>query len=265
MVPSSTATTPLGPGISVRNLSLSYAGRTVLHDVNLDMAAGRITAVIGPSGCGKTSFLWCLNRLTDLIPHCKVTGEARIGGMEVFHAQTDVMTLRRKVGLIFQKPNPFPMSIRRNLELPLKEHGCRNREERAHRIESALREVGLWDEVKDRMTRSALELSGGQQQRLCLARCLVLNPEVVLLDEPCSALDPLATRVVEELILDLKARFTIVVVTHNLAQARRLAEDVAVFWSENGQGQIIEQGSIKEVFSQPKHALTAGYIRGDWG
>jgi phosphate transport system ATP-binding protein len=175
------------------------------------------------------------------------------------------MALRRKVGFIFQKPNPFPMSIRRNLELPLNEHGCRDRQEVANRIETAFREVGLWEEVKDRRARSALELSGGQQQRLCLARCLVLNPQVLLLDEPCSSLDPLATRVVEELLLGLRGRYTIVIVTHNLAQARRLAEDVAVFWSENGQGRIIEQGPVAQVFSQPKHELTAGYLRGEWG
>jgi phosphate transport system ATP-binding protein len=265
MVPAPAVTAPACPEISARNLSLRYGKHLVLSQVNLEIRAGRITALIGPSGSGKTSFLSCLNRLTDLIPHCQVSGNVRIGNIDVLHPKTDVMALRRKVGFIFQKPNPFPMSIRRNLELPLNEHGCRDREEATNRIETAFREVGLWEEVKDRLARSALELSGGQQQRLCLARCLVLNPQVLLLDEPCSSLDPLATRVVEELLLGLRGRYTIVIVTHNLAQARRLAEDVAVFWSENGQGRIIEQGPVAQVFSQPKHELTAGYLHGEWG
>ena len=253
------------PEISTRNLTLRYGDHLVLPGVNLDVAAGKITAIIGPSGCGKTSFLNCLNRLTDLIPGCKVEGEAQIGDTEVFHPKTDVILLRRKVGLIFQKPNPFPLSIRRNLALPLKEHGVRKGEEIARRIEKTLNEVGLWEEVKDRLDKSAMQLSGGQQQRLCLARCLVLEPEVILLDEPCSALDPIATRVVEDLLKRLKGRYTIVIVTHNLAQARRVAEDVAVFWSENGQGKIIETGPIEKVFGDPKHERTAEYIRGEWG
>lgn len=253
------------PDISTRNLSVTYGKQTVLPDVNLHIPAGGITALIGPSGCGKTSFLSCLNRLTDLIPGCKVRGEVRIGDTEVFHPKTDVIALRQKVGLIFQKPNPFPLSIQRNLELPLREHGCRDRREISERIESALQEVGLWEEVKDRLARSALQLSGGQQQRLCLARCLVLNPEVILLDEPCSALDPLSTRVVEELLHRLRERFTLVVVTHNLAQAKRLAENVAVFWAENGEGRIVEHGSVEQVFAQPQHKLTAEYLKGEWG
>jgi len=256
---------PTSPNISTRDLSLRYGDHVVLPTVNLDIAAGKITALIGPSGCGKTSFLSCLNRLTDLIPGCRVQGDVKIGPIEVFHPKTDVIALRRKVGLIFQKPNPFPLSIRRNLELPLKEHGCRDPDEIAGRIEITLTEVGLWDEVKDRLAESALRLSGGQQQRLCLARCLVLEPDVILLDEPCSALDPLATRVVEDLLKRLNGRYTIVIVTHNLAQARRVAQDVAVFWSENGQGRIIESGPIEQVFMQPKHKRTAEYIRGEWG
>lgn len=265
MAPTESDATVSSPEISTRNLSVQYGNQTVLPGVDLDIAAGGITALIGPSGCGKTSFLSCLNRLTDLIPNCQVRGEVRIGEMDVYHPKTDVIALRQKVGLIFQKPNPFPLSIQRNLELPLREHGCRDREEISRRIETALREVGLWEEVKDRLSRSALQLSGGQQQRLCLARCLVLKPEVILLDEPCSALDPISTRVVEDLLRRLRKRLTLVIVTHNLAQAKRLADTVAVFWAENGQGRIIEHGPIEDVFSHPQHALTAEYLQGEWG
>ncbi len=265
MIETTTETPKANPAILTRDLSLSYGGQTVLPNVSIEMPGQKITALIGPSGCGKTSFLSCLNRLCDFIPHCRVSGQVQIGEIDVFHPQTDVVALRRKVGLIFQKPNPFPFTIHRNLELPLKEHGCRNREELQSRIETALTEVGLWEEVKDRLSHSALELSGGQQQRLCLARCLVLKPEVILLDEPCSALDPLAARVVEDLIRGLKERFTIVIVTHNLAQARRLADEVAVFWAENGQGRIIEHGPVDQVFQSPKNSVTAEYLQGEWG
>ena len=224
------------PFLWTERLTLRYGDKTALEDVSLSVVRGRITALIGPSGCGKTSFLNCLNRLTDLIPGCRVTGRVRIGGLDVFDPKTDVLTLRRRVGMIFQKPNPFPFSIRRNLEFPLREHGVRDRRRLEEKIETALRDVGLWDEVKDRLDRPALALSGGQQQRLCLARALVLGPEALLLDEPCSALDPISSGVVEDLIARLRDQFTLLVVTHNLAQARRIADYAALFWVQDGAG-----------------------------
>jgi phosphate transport system ATP-binding protein len=252
------------PEIEVRDLSVSYGGRAVLEDVTLTMPAGRITAIVGPSGCGKSSFLMSLNRLTDLTPGCRATGAARVGGAPIFGPAVDVVALRRRVGMIFQKPTPFPMSIRRNLELPLVEHGV-PRGARGARWEQALRDVGLWDEVKDRLHRPAQSLSGGQQQRLCLARALALRPEALLLDEPCSALDPLSAGVVEALLLRLRARYTIVLVTHNLGQARRLADQVAFFWNAGPSGRLIEHGPARALFDAPREPLTAAYLQGRTG
>jgi phosphate transport system ATP-binding protein len=243
-------------------LSLHYGPRPALVDVTLAMPRGQITAVIGPSGCGKTSLLTCLNRLTDLIPGCRVSGSVRLGGVDVLDARTDVLALRRRVGMIFQKPNPFPFSIHRNLDFPLREHGLGDRRERQGRIEAALRDVGLWDEVKDRLHSPALALSGGQQQRLCLARALALGPEVLLLDEPCSALDPLSSGVVEDQIVRLRGRCTLLAVTHNLAQARRIADQVALLWVQDGAGRLVEAGPAKQVLEAPRHKLTADYVSG---
>jgi len=177
----------------------------------------------------------------------------------------DVISLRRRVGMLFQKPNPFPLSIMRNIEFPLREHGVRNWDEIDRRVEDVLRDVGLWDEVKDRLKAPALSLSGGQQQRLCLARALALKPEVLLMDEPCSALDPISSEVVEDLITSLRGRYTLLVVTHNLAQAKRIADDVALFWVVDGAGQLIESGSVAQIFESPQHALTAAYVNGRRG
>jgi len=243
-------------------LSLSYDGRRVLSDISLEIRERKITALIGPSGCGKTSFLSALNRLTDLIPRCRVEGGAWLDETNILAKDCELISLRRRVGMIFQKPNPFPLSIRRNLELPLHEHGFRERVERAQIIEQALQSVGLWEEVEDRLDAPALGLSGGQQQRLCLARALALQPEVLLLDEPCSALDPISSGVVEELIRSLRETYTLVIVTHNLAQARRLADQVAVFWVENGAGRLIEVGDANQIFNSPQHELTEAYIKG---
>ena len=244
------------------DLTLRYGDKTALANVSLNVTRGRITALVGPSGCGKTSLLHCLNRLTDLIPGCRVSGRVGFGDLDVLDSNTDVMTLRRRVGMIFQKPNPFPFSVRRNLEFPLREHGERDRKALEEKIETALRNVGLWDEVKDRLHTSAQSLSGGQQQRLCLARALALGPEVLLLDEPCSALDPISSGVVEDLIVRLRERYTLIVVTHNLAQARRIADEVALFWVQNGSGQLIEFGDVRQVFEAPQQKLTADYITG---
>ncbi len=253
------------PLLRIRNLSVTYGRETVLDGVSLDIYKGCITALIGPSGCGKTSLLSSLNRLTDMIPGAMVSGSTRLGDTDVLQAGLDVMALRRRIGMIFQRPNPFPLSIRRNLELPLREHGVRGRAELDRRIDSALRDVGLWDEVHDRLDSPALALSGGQQQRLCIARALVLEPEVLLMDEPCSALDPIASGVVEDLIRRLRGRYTIVIVTHNLAQARRIANYAAFFWMKERVGQLIEFGRCQALFESPRHDLTAAYVSGARG
>ncbi|MGE0644532.1 MAG: phosphate ABC transporter ATP-binding protein [Nitrospira sp.] len=250
------------PFIKVDRLSLCYRDKPAFHDVTLSIHKGYITALVGPSGCGKTSFLTCLNRLTDLIAGCRISGQITIDSLDLFAPETDVIRLRRRIGMIFQKPNPFPLSIRRNLEFPLREHGVRDRILIAEVIETALRDVGLWDEVKDRLDSSALALSGGQQQRLCIARSLALAPEVLLMDEPCSALDPLSSGVVEDLIVSLRGRYTILIVTHNLAQARRIADDAALFWIQSGAGRLIEAGTAKQIFEDPRDPLTAAYVSG---
>ncbi len=253
------------PQVAAESLSVAYGGRTVLCDVSLTMPQGRITALIGPSGCGKTSFLSCFNRMTDLIPGCRVQGQATVGGEDVFGTDVDVVALRRRVGMIFQKPNPFPLTIRRNLELPLRELGIRRRSELDEIVETVLTDVGLWNEVKDGLERPAPALSGGQQQRLCIARALALKPEVLLCDEPCSALDPISSGVVEDLIATLRQRYTVVIVTHNLAQARRIADHAAFFWLRDGCGRLIEDGPAEHLFDDPREDLTAAYVRGARG
>jgi len=250
------------PHIEVENLSVAYQGKIVLEDVSLNINKGCITALIGPSGCGKTSLLSSLNRLTDLIPGSQMQGKVHIDGVDVRDPQLDVMTLRRKVGMIFQKPNPFPLSIRRNIEMPLREHGVKQRGELEARVTTALQDVGLWDEVRDRLDTPALSLSGGQQQRLCIARALALEPAILLMDEPCSALDPIASVVVEELIHSLRNRYTVVIVTHNLAQARRVANYAAFFWMTGRVGKLIEFGRCQSLFDSPSHDLTAAYVTG---
>lgn len=248
--------------IRVDGLSLSYGGKPALKDVSLDIYRGCITALIGPSGCGKTSLLSSLNRLTDMIPGCRLDGRITIDGHDVRDPKLDVRALRRRVGMIFQRPNPFPLSIRRNLEMPLREHGLRNRSELDDRVERALSDVGLWHEISDRLDTPALALSGGQQQRLCIARALVLEPSILLMDEPCSALDPLSSGVVEDLISTLRGCYTVVIVTHNLAQARRIANYAAFFWVRDRAGTLVEFDHCRRLFEAPKHELTAAYISG---
>lgn len=247
----------------IEQLSLHYGNKPAFRDVTLSIAPGSITAIIGPSGCGKTSFLYCLNRLVELMPKAQISGRILLDKQNL---QTlDVLDVRRRVGMLFQKPNPFPLSIMRNIEFPLREHGIRQRDKIDHIVEMSLKDVGLWDEVKDRLKAPALSLSGGQQQRLCLARALALNPQVLLMDEPCSALDPLSSEVVEQLITNLRGKFTLLVVTHNLAQAKRIADQVALFWVQEGAGRLIEVGSADQLFNAPQHPLTRAYVTGARG
>jgi len=253
------------PHLNIKALTIAYDGKTVLDDVSLDIYKGCITALIGPSGCGKTSFLSSLNRLLALTPQASVSGHIYFDGDDIVHDRIDTMRLRRRIGMIFQKPNPFPLSIRRNLTLPLREHGVRDRAVLNEKVERVLKDVGLWQEVKDRLDSSALALSGGQQQRLCIARALVLEPEILLMDEPCSALDPMASAVVEALIQRLQGRYTVVIVTHNLAQARRVANYAAFFWMKEQVGTLIEFGQCVHLFDHPRDPLTLAYVNGQAG
>ena len=246
--------------LSVRDLTVRYGSKVAIEDVDFDAFGDRVTALIGPSGCGKTRFLNCLNRMTALVPGCEVEGTIRFDGRDVT-GEADTAWLRTQIGMVFQRPNPFPLSIRDNLYLPLKEHGC-PKSELAGRAEEVLAQVGLWDEVHDRLSTPATSLSGGQQQRLCIARALTLRPRVLLMDEPCSALDPLSTEVIERLILELRGKVAIVIVTHNLAQARRVADDVCVFWNHDDSGCVIESGEARSVFENPRQPDTVAYLAG---
>ena len=249
--------------LCTEELCLSYGSKQALEGVSLEIKSRAVTAIIGPSGSGKSSFLCCLNRLTDLTAGSAVSGTVRFAGVDVYKAfDKDPVEFRRRVGMVFQRANPFPFSIWKNLALPLQHHGVRNKEALRERIEGALRRVGLWDEVADRLHTPAQALSGGQQQRLCIARALVIEPSVLLMDEPCSALDPISTLRIEELIRDLKRTYTIVIVTHNLSQARRVADHVALFWTFDGKGRLIEYGPAERVFRNPSHELTGAYLAG---
>lgn len=247
--------------LAIRDLTVTYGNHRAVSGVNLTVPRNQILAIVGPSGCGKSTFLSSLNRLTDLIPQCRVEGSIKVDGEEILAADYDEQTLRCRVGMVFQKPNPFPLTIRRNLSVPLKEHGF-SKADITSITEQALTDVGLWDEVKDRLDASALSLSGGQQQRLCIARALALRPDVMLFDEPCSALDPLSINVVEQLIASLRDRVTIVIATHNLAQARRIADLAAVFWQRDGVGTVIESGPADLVFTAPQDPDAAAYLGG---
>jgi len=251
--------------ISTQNLSIAYNGRTVLQDASIVAKPGTVLALVGPSGCGKSSLLMALNRMTELIPGASVSGQIKFNDHEIDKAFPSAIELRRHVGMIFQKPNPFAMSIRRNIELALREHGQRNRKELQRITEAVLIDVGLWDEVHNRLDQSALELSGGQQQRLCIARAMALKPRVLLMDEPCSALDPVSAGRVEQLIQSMRGNYTIVIVTHNLAQARRLADHMAVFWTRDGVGEIIEHGETEALFKTSTNEITRAYLSGQRG
>ncbi len=248
--------------IKTTNLSLFYDKKAAFRDISLTLDRNSVTVIMGPSGCGKSSFLSALNRLTDFIPCCEVEGTIHLDGENLLEGSVDRTVLHKRVGMIFQKPNPFPMSIRKNVTFPLREHGITSKPELEARLEKALKDVGLWDEVKDRLDGPALALSGGQQQRLCIARALSLEPEILLMDEPCSALDPISSARVEELILSLQSRYTIAVVTHNLSQARRIATHAALFWVKDDCGCLVECGPADQMFCSPKEELTAAYVRG---
>ncbi|HAB08209.1 phosphate ABC transporter ATP-binding protein [Alloalcanivorax sp.] len=249
--------------LELQQVSVYYGNQAAIEQASLSVRAGELMALVGPSGCGKSSLLASINRMTDGIPGCRVSGTVLLGG-DALSASQDAATLRRRIGMVFQQPNPFPLSIIDNLRFPLAEHGVPRRE-RDRRAEQVLRAVGLWEEVKGRLSQSALGLSGGQQQRLCIARALVLEPQVLLLDEPCSALDPVSSKVVEELIVSLKGRYTLLMVTHNLAQARRIADSVTVCWMQEGCGCVVESNACHLVFEHPSHPITAAYCAGAAG
>ena len=247
--------------ISTRKLNLFYGDNHALKDIDMDMKAGAITAFIGPSGCGKSTFLKTLNRMNDLVPNVKITGEVKIDGEDVYDPKVDVTLLRKKAGMVFQQPNPFPMSIYDNIAYGPRIHGIKNKAKLDEIVETSLRNAAIFDEVKDRLKKSALGLSGGQQQRLCIARALAVEPEILLMDEPTSALDPISTMKIEDLMADLKKQYTIVIVTHNMQQATRVSDKCAFFLL----GQLIEFGDTTQLFSVPKDKRTEDYITGRFG
>ncbi len=251
--------------IQTDNLSVRYGDTKVLGDVSLSVNPGEILAIVGPSGCGKSSFLAAINRLTDLIPGASVEGDVIVDCCNVRSSLRSEIELRKCVGMIFQKPNPFPMSIRKNIQIALKEHGVRSRSQRDTITQDVLEKVGLWDEVHDRLDLQATKLSGGQQQRLCIARALALQPRILLMDEPCSALDPISAATVESLIESMRGSYTIVIVTHNLAQARRIADRVAVFWHVDGAGKMIAEGPANEMFDDAGNETAQAYLSGKKG
>ena len=247
--------------LSVENLCLWYGSHQALKDINIEIPEKSITALIGPSGCGKSTFLKTLDRMNDLLPDVKITGSVLYKGEDIFDSSVDVSELRRQVGMVFQKPNPFPMSIYDNIAYGPRTHGIRNKAQLDEIVEKSLRGAAIWDEVKDRLNKSALGMSGGQQQRLCIARALAVEPEVLLMDEPTSALDPISTSKVEELATELKENYTIVMVTHNMQQAARISDKTAFFLL----GELVEMGPTERVFATPVDKRTEDYISGRFG
>lgn len=251
----------MADAFTVQNMDLYYGSFHALKNVNLNLASGEITAFIGPSGCGKSTFLKSLNRMNDLVEGCKITGDIRLMGEDIYDKRMDVSLLRRRVGMVFQKPNPFPMSIYDNIAYGPRTHGMRKKAELDEIVEKSLRDAAIWDELKDRLKKSALGLSGGQQQRLCIARALAVKPEVILMDEPTSALDPISTSKMEDLVMDIKKDYTIVMVTHNMQQAVRVSDTTVFFLL----GEIVESGATGQMFSMPKDKRTEDYITGRFG
>lgn len=247
--------------ITARNLSLWYGENQALHHITMDVPNQNITALIGPSGCGKSTFLKTLNRMNDLVPNVKIEGDIFYRGKNIFDSAVDVNLLRKEIGMVFQKPNPFPMSIYDNVAYGPRTHGITQKARLDEIVEQSLRDAAIWDEVKDRLKKNALGLSGGQQQRLCIARALAVEPSVLLMDEPTSALDPISTSKIEELAMELKKKYTIVIVTHNMQQAVRISDRTAFFLL----GELVEYGDTEQIFSDPKEERTENYITGRFG
>ena len=247
--------------ITVKDMCLWYGDHQALKNVNIEIPEKSITAFIGPSGCGKSTFLKILNRMNDLIPGVKITGDIRYEGTDIFSKEVDVNNLRKEIGMVFQKPNPFPMSIYDNIAYGPRTHGITNKVELDEIVERALRDAAIWDEVKDRLKKNALGMSGGQQQRLCIARALAVQPKILLMDEPTSALDPISTSRIEELVMELKEKYTIIMVTHNMQQAVRVSDHTAFFLL----GELVEFGKTDDLFSQPQDKRTEDYITGRFG
>ena len=247
--------------ISVKDLDLYYGDFKALKNINIEIEPNEITAFIGPSGCGKSTLLRCLNRMNDLVEGCKIEGSVLLDGTDIYGKNVDVNLLRKKVGMVFQKPNPFPMSIYDNIAYGTRTHGIKNKAQLDEIVETSLKNAAIWDECKDRLKSSALGMSGGQQQRLCIARAVACQPEVILMDEPTSALDPISTSKIEELVLELKKKYTVVIVTHNMQQAVRISDKTAFFLL----GDLVEYGQTDQIFSVPKDKRTENYITGRFG
>lgn len=247
--------------ITTNDLCLWYGKTQALRDINISVPEGSITALIGPSGCGKSTFLKTLNRMNDLVPDVRITGSVKYRGKDIFAPGTDVNELRRQIGMVFQKPNPFPMSIYDNIAYGPRTHGIRSKAKLDEIVETSLKNAAIWDEVKDRLKKTALGLSGGQQQRLCIARALAVDPDVLLMDEPTSALDPISTTRIEELAMELKSKYTIIIVTHNMQQALRISNKTAFFLL----GELVECDDTEKIFSKPQDKRTEDYITGRFG
>ena len=247
--------------IQVEDLSLYYGEKKALNGISLQIPSNKVTALIGPSGCGKSTFLRCINRMNDLIPGVKITGEMLVEGVDIYDKDVDVVNIRKKIGMVFQKSNPFPKSVYENVAYGPKINGIKNKAQLDEIVEVSLRKAAIWEELKDRLTESALGLSGGQQQRLCIARTLAVSPDIILMDEPASALDPLSTSKIEELVHELKEQYTIIIVTHNMQQAARTSDHTAIFYM----GELIEMGKTKDIFTKPEKKQTEDYITGRFG
>ncbi|MBW4359435.1 phosphate ABC transporter ATP-binding protein PstB [Flavobacterium taihuense] len=247
--------------IKVNDLSLYYGDKKALNEITMDIPANKVTALIGPSGCGKSTFLRCINRMNDLIPSVSITGKMLVEGVDIYDKNVDVVNIRKKIGMVFQKSNPFPKSIYENIAYGPRINGMKDKTELDEIVETSLRQAAIWDELKDRLDDSALGLSGGQQQRLCIARTLAVSPDIILMDEPASALDPISTSKIEELVHQLKEQYTIIIVTHNMQQAARTSDHTAFFYM----GNLIEMGKTNSIFTKPVQKQTEDYITGRFG